>query len=104
MTTAMQSDSNSQSPIEFILKQEQKFQEEKKALSEKSKLRIAEKQKQLQQQIAQLQEQYISQSQALSDVVPQPEVDLDALEKEVKELLKKRSKQVTEAIISHLPA
>lgn len=100
----MQNDSKSQSTIESVLQQEQQFQEEKKALTEKSKLRTAEKQKQLLEQIAQLQEQYISQSQDLSNVVAQPEVDQDALEKQVKEVLKKKSKQVTEAIISYLPA
>jgi len=100
----MKNDSNSQDTLEIVLKQEQEFQEEKKALAEKSKVNLAQKQKQLQQQIAQLQAEYISQSQEVNSVDAKPTLDQSAIEKEVKEVLKKKSKQVTEAIISYLPA
>jgi hypothetical protein len=100
----MKNDSNSKSTIASVLKEEQEFQEEKKALAEKSKVRIAQKQKQLQQQMAQLQSEYVSQSQDANAAETQPNIDQSAVEKQVKEVLKKKSKQVTEAIISYLPA
>lgn len=100
----MKNDSQSQNALESVLQQEHEFQEEKKAIAEKSTARITEKQKQLQQHISQLQAEYVAQSRLVLEAVDQTVIDQNSLEKQVKEVLKKRSKQVTEGIISYLPA